>query len=139
MMDEPSWSGTMSERLPGGQYLGQLVRRRTVGGLTLTETRYAPKTRLPRHSHEHGYFCLIRRGTYSEEYGGRRRSCGPLMLAYHPPGELHAEQFGDREVWSFNVEITPAWWRTRGNAALPPDRPFDTRGEPMVGLAVRLF
>jgi AraC family transcriptional regulator len=128
----------MAERLTSGQFLGRLVRRRTVGGLSLSETRYAPGTSLPRHSHEHGYFCLIRRGTYREEYGGRQRSCGPLMLAYHPPGELHAEYIGRSEVWSFNIEVTPAWPRSAG-AFAPLDRPFDTRHEPLVGLAVRLF
>jgi AraC family transcriptional regulator len=127
----------MLERLPGGRYLGELVRHRAVGGLTLTETRYAPGTRLPRHSHEHGYFCLVRRGTYREEYAGRQRSCGPLTLAFHPPGEPHAEQFGRAEVWSFNVEITAPGLGRAGGPCL--DRPFDTRGGPLVGLAVRLY
>jgi AraC family transcriptional regulator len=125
----------MLECLPGGRYLGELVRHRAVGGLMLTETRYAPGTRLPRHSHERAYFCLVRRGTYREEYAGRQRSCGPLTLAFHPPGEPHAEQFGDREVWSFNIELPAA-----GPAGGPPlDRPFDARGGPLVGLAVRLY
>jgi AraC family transcriptional regulator len=129
----------MIERLPGGQFLGQLVRHRALGGLTLSETRYAPRTHLPRHSHEHAYFCLVRRGSYREEYGNRQRSCGPLTLAYHPPGEPHAEHFGDREVWSFNIEVAPAWPRLAGTGSLPLDRPFDTRDAPLVGLAVRLF
>jgi AraC family transcriptional regulator len=129
----------MSERLPGGRFLGQVVRHRVLAGLTLCETRYAPGTCLPRHSHERAYFCLVRRGTYREEYAGRQRSCGPLTLAYHPPGELHAEQIGSAEVRSFNIEFGPAWPRLASGAALPLDRPFDTRGEPLVSLAVRLF
>ncbi len=129
----------MSEPLPGGQFFGELVRQRTVAGLTLTETRYAPGTRLPRHCHRHGYFCLIRRGSFREDYNGRQRSCGPLTLAYHPPGEVHAEQIGSSEVWSFNIDIAPGWARAAGRTAWPLDEPFDTRAEPMVGLAVRLF
>jgi hypothetical protein len=70
-----------------------------------------PGARLPRHCHEHAYFCLIRRGTYREEYGGRQRSRGPLLLAFHPPGEVHAEHFGGEPVRSFNLEITPSWLR----------------------------
>lgn len=128
----------MAERLTGGQFLGRFVRRRAVGGLCLSETRYPPCTSLPRHSHEHGYFCLIRRGTYREEYGGRQRSCGPQTFAYHPPGELHAEHIGSSEVWSFNIEVTPARPHWAGNP-VPMDQPFDTRGGPLVGLAVRLF
>jgi AraC family transcriptional regulator len=128
----------MSERLAGGQFLGRLIRRRAVGGLSLSETRYAPGTRLPRHSHEYGYFCLVRRGTFREEYGGRQRSCGPLTLAFHPPGELHAEEIGRSEVWSFNVEVAPSWPLLAGSA-VRLDWPFDTRAQPLVGLAVRLF
>ena len=75
---------------------------------------------------------------FREEYGGRQRSCGPLTFAYHPPGELHAEHIGRSEVWSFNIEVMPDWAPFAG-APVRLDRPFDTRGEPLVGLAVRLF
>jgi AraC family transcriptional regulator len=129
----------MFKRLPGGQFFGELIRGHAFTGLSLTETRYPPGARLPRHCHEHAYFCLIRRGTYREEYDGRQRACGPLMLAFHPPEEMHAEHFGGEEVRSFNIEITPAWARGFAGAALPLDRPFDAQGGPAVGLAVRLF
>src|SRR5262245_25386817 len=128
----------MAERLAGGQFLGRFVRRRAVGGLSLSETRYAPGTSLPRHSHERGYFCLVRRGTYREEYGSRQRWCGPQSFAYHPPGELHAEHIGRAEVWSFNIEVTSAWSHSAA-VPMPLNQPFDTRGGPLVGLAVRLF
>src|SRR6516162_887534 len=126
----------MLKRLAGGQFLGELLRRHSFSGLSLTETRYPPGARLPRHCHEHAYFCLIRRGTYREEYDGRQRACGPLMLAFHPPEEMHAEHFGGEEVRSFNIEITPAWARGFAGAALPLDRPFDTNGGPAISLAV---
>jgi AraC family transcriptional regulator len=129
----------MVTRLAGGQFLGELIRRHAFAGLSLTETRYPPGARLPRHCHEHAYFCLIRRGTYWEEYDGRQRACGPLMLAFHPPEEMHAEHFDGEEVLSFNIEITPSWVRGFAGAALPLDRPFDAQGGPAVALAVRLF
>jgi AraC family transcriptional regulator len=128
----------MAKRLAGGEYLGRLVRRRAVGGLSLSETRYPPGTSLPRHSHEHGYFCLVRRGTYREEYGRQQRWCGPQTFAYHPPGELHAEHIGSSEVWSFNIEVTPSWPHSAGVPA-PLHQPFDTHGGPLVGVAIRLF
>jgi AraC family transcriptional regulator len=129
----------MIQRLGCGQFLGELLRCHSFSGLSLTETRYPPGACLPRHCHEYAYFCLIRRGTYREEYGGRQRWCGPLMLAFHPPEEMHAEHFDGEEVRSFNVEITPSWVRGFADAALPLDQPFDTRGGPSVGVAVRLF
>jgi AraC family transcriptional regulator len=115
-----------------------LIRSHNFAGLTLSETRYPPGARLPRHCHEHAYFCLVRRGTYREEYSGHQRSCDPLMLAFHPPEEVHAEQFDGEEVRSFNIEITPSWLRGVAGAA-PVDQPFETRGGPLVGLAVRLL
>lgn len=123
----------MTPRLPAGQFFGRVVRRRAVAGLTLSDVRYAPGTRVPRHCHEHAYFCLVRRGAYREDYGGQRRNAGPLTLSYHPPGEWHAEQIGPAEVWSFNVDIAAGWARP------PVDRPFDACDGPAVGLAVRLY
>jgi AraC family transcriptional regulator len=129
----------MLKRLAGGQFYGELIRNHTFAGLTLTETRYPPGARLPPHCHEHAYFCLVRRGTYREEYGGRQRRCGPLTLAFHPPGEVHAEQFDAEEVRSFNVEIAPCWLRGLAGTAPPLDQPFDCRGGVLVALAVRLL
>jgi AraC family transcriptional regulator len=124
--------------LNGGQFLGEVVCSRAVAGITLSETRYAAGAHLPHHCHEHAYFCLIRKGTYQEEYGGRQRSCGPLMLAFHPAEEVHAEKFDGQEVRSFNIEVTPSWLQVVAGAALP-DQPFDTRGGPLLGPAVRLL
>jgi len=101
----------MLKCLSSGQYYGEVICSRVFAGLTLSETRYPAGAHLPRHCHEHAYFCLIRQGTYREEYGGRQRLCGPLMLAFHPPEEVHAEHFDSEEVRSFNIEITPSWLR----------------------------
>jgi AraC family transcriptional regulator len=128
----------MVERLPGGRFLGEVTRRRLIAGLSLSETRYAPGTRLPPHRHEQAYLCLVRRGTYCEEYAGLRRACGPLTVAFHPAAELHAEDFGG-EVWSFNVEFPPPWLRRAGGAGAALDRPLDSQGGPLAGLALRLF
>jgi AraC family transcriptional regulator len=128
----------MFQRLSGGHFLGELIRRHAIAGLSLSETRYPAGARLPRHCHEHAYFCLIRRGTYREEYGSRQRICGPLMLAFHPPEEEHAEHFEGEEVRSFNIEISPSWVRRFAGAALPLDQPFETHGGSAVSLAVRL-
>jgi AraC family transcriptional regulator len=128
----------MVQRLSGGRFYGELVRCRAFAGLTLTETRHPPGAHVPRHCHENAYFCLIRRGTYREEFGGRQRSCGPRMLAFHPPEEVHAEHIDGEEVRSFNLEITPSWLKSvTGAASL--DQPFDCRGGPLVGLAARLL
>lgn len=129
----------MQQRLSCGQFFGQVTRHRVVGGLHLIETRYAARSRLPRHSHEHGYFCLVRRGHYREEYGGRERSCGPLTVAFHPPGEVHAEQFAGEETCSFNVEVTRTWLDRCQGLPSRLDWTATFQGGMVAGLAVRLY
>src|SRR5262245_20521882 len=99
----------MNSKLPCGHYLGQVIRCEHVAGLILTETRHAPNAQLPLHAHENAYICLVRHGTYTEVFGHRTRTCGPLTLAFHPPGELHAERMGERDVHSFNIELDAGW------------------------------
>jgi AraC family transcriptional regulator len=127
----------MSPRLLSGQFFGRVARRRVIGDLQLIETRYAPGTHVPRHCHEHAYFCLVRRGRYREEYNGRHRSCGPLTVALHAAGEIHAEEFANEEAWSFNVELSEAsldrWQLSR------LDWTADFRGGAIAGLALRLY
>jgi AraC family transcriptional regulator len=125
--------------LSPGQFFGQVTRERVVAGLHLSETRYAPGTRLPRHSHEHGYFCLVRRGHYQEKFGGRERSCGPLTVAFHPPGETHAEYFAGEETWSFNIEMTAAWLARWRDVVARLDWTADFQGGPLAALALRLY
>jgi AraC family transcriptional regulator len=129
----------MHQCLPRGQFYGQTTRQRVVGGLHLLETRYPPHVRLPRHSHEHGYFCLVRRGHYREEYAGRERSCGPLTVAFHPPGELHTQQFAGEETWSFNIEMTNAWLTRCQDALGRINWTGDFKGGVLAGLALRLY
>jgi AraC family transcriptional regulator len=130
----------MHKRLSRGQFYGQVTRHRDVGGLNLIETRYAPGTWLPPHSHQHGYFCLVRHGHYREKYGGRERLCGPLSVAFHAPEEVHAEQFAGDETVSFNVEVTNSWLATRGQEfAGGLDWTADFQGGALAGLALRLY
>jgi AraC family transcriptional regulator len=128
----------MLQRLSTGQFYGEQIRCRAFSGLVLSETSYQPCSCVPRHCHEHSYFCMIRRGTYREDYGNKHRFCGPFMLAFHPSEEVHTEQFDSDEVRSFNVEITSSWLRFIDDK-LPVNQPFDTKNGPLVALMVRLF
>jgi AraC family transcriptional regulator len=125
--------------LSSGDFLGKVVRRQACAGLSLSETCHPAGARLPRHCHEHAYFCLIRRGTYREDYGNQQRFCVPRMLAFHPLAEIHAEHIDGEDVWSFNVEIAPSWALGYADSALPIDGPFDCSAGPAVSAALRLF
>jgi len=127
------------QQLDAGQFYGRTLRRRCLSDLTLADVEYLPHSRVPRHSHEHGYFCLIRRGSYVENYSRRVRVCGPRMLVFHPPGEAHSETFGEEPVASFNVELGAEWLgrvRELGGAF---DQPAEFRAGSASALGLRLF
>src|SRR5438132_8800170 len=95
-------------QLPQGKFYGQTLKQHQAGGFSLSETRYRPRSTLPRHSHESHYFCFVLRGTYTESYERKVRSCEPSMILYHPAGELHAQYFDKTAVDLFRIEVKPA-------------------------------
>jgi AraC family transcriptional regulator len=128
-----------ASHLPPGQFYGQVVRARRVGGLLLSETRYSARVCLPRHAHANAYFCLVRRGGFTEVYGSHTRACGPMTVAFHPPGEEHSEHFQGEESRSFNVEVAPAWLQRVREVSPVLDRPADFQGGALAFLAVKLY
>lgn len=129
----------MDRVLPGGAFYGDARHSRQVGDFLLTEAHYPPRTRLPRHCHRHAYLCLVRRGGYQEAYGRTTRACGPLTLAWHPPGEMHSQDLGDQPCVSFNIDVNPAWARRMEPVALAWLTPVHFRCGPAVTLALRLY
>jgi AraC family transcriptional regulator len=129
----------VTERLTSGRFFGHTLRKRKVGDLVLADVTYASGSRLPRHAHERPYFCLIRRGTYTEAYGRRMRVCQPGVLAFHPPGEQHAEAFGECPVASFNVELGPVWLYRMREVGGVLDQPVEFHGGEIAALGFRLF
>ncbi len=128
----------IGKNLEQGQYLGRVIHRRQVGSFLLNETHYAAHADIPSHTHKNGYFCLVRKGNYQETFGSRRRDCGPLTVAYHPPGEAHSERFLASDCQSFNVELPYAWLdRIRQDAVLAG--PLDAHGGTPAALAIRLY
>lgn len=104
----------------------------------LIESHHAAGTRVPRHSHEHAYFCLNLGGDYTERYGRRRRECHQGMLVFHPPGECHAqEHHGD--VASLNVELDEGWLRRIAELVAPLDQPAEFRGDEIADAGVLLL
>jgi len=115
-----------------------MLRHHQAGGFSLSETRYRLGSALPKHSHEAHYFCFVLSGSYKESYDQKVRSCEPLMILYHPAGELHAQSFDQTAVDLFRVEVTP----TRLRYPTHPDLSIegrDFRGGAPVGLASKLY
>jgi AraC family transcriptional regulator len=128
----------MDLRVPGGHYYGEVVRRWEGAGFLLTETRYAPGVRLPRHSHANAYFCFVHRGAFTESFGSRTRFCGPQTLAFHPPGESHVQQFHQAPVRSFNLELTARSRQRLAELGATLLSPAEYQGGLVVSLVLRL-
>jgi AraC family transcriptional regulator len=114
----------VGKRIERGRFLGETASRRQVGDLVLVDSVHPAGSRLPRHAHDHAYFCLNHGGEYTEEYGRRRRICRPGMLVFHPLGETHSEVH-DGAVASLNVELGSAWLRRMLDAVGPLDQPVE--------------
>ena len=119
-----------------GRFFGDTVSRRSVGELLLVDSWHAADSRLPKHSHEHAYFCVNHGGTYGEDYGRRRRICTPGMVVFHPPGESHRQSHQGAPVASLNVEVGASWLKRMVEFAGPLDQPAEFRGGeiPTIGL-----
>lgn len=125
-------------KLPQGRFFGRSEVRRELGELVLVESHHAAGSRLPRHSHEHAYFCLNLGGDYAERYGRRRRDCHEGMLVFHPPGECHAEEHHSA-VASLNVELDGAWLGRIAGLVAPLDQPAEFRGDEIAAAGVLLL
>src|SRR5204863_450007 len=66
-------------------------------------------------------------------------ACGPMTVAFHPPGEEHSEHFRGEESRSFNVEVAPAWLQRVREVSPVLDRPADFQGGALAFLAVKLY
>lgn len=129
----------MDQRLGYGEFCGRVLRSCSVAGFSLTETRYAPRARVSQHSHESGYICLVRHGSYNEIYGKKARTCKPLTLAFHPRHEIHSESFHDSHVLSFNIEVGAAWLERVGPYSNVLETPAEFQGGKVAALALRLY
>ncbi|HSE63398.1 MAG TPA: AraC family transcriptional regulator [Thermoanaerobaculia bacterium] len=103
----------------------------------MTEACIPGESRLPPHSHELPFFCLLVEGGYREEYVSRSVSYAPYTLAFHPAGETHACEMGSAGARVFNVEVPLEGTARAGGGDSHPW--VDVRGGEVTWLATRLF
>lgn len=83
--------------------LGQAQRRRMIGAMQIVASGYAADQRLPLHEHTTAYLCLVTRGGYLQQAGGRDSECTQGLLLVHPEGHRHANRFGTGGARCLNV------------------------------------
>ncbi len=97
------------QNLRPGQFYGEILRKRQASGLILSELKHEEPRKLPSHSHELAYFCLLLDGNYWEQTGRKRIIYKPLTVMFHPPGTTHIDEIGSGGGRFFNVEIKTEW------------------------------
>lgn len=125
------------KHLSGYPY-GETLRVTSLSGFTLTETAYAPRLKLPKHSHEQPYFCFVLGGSFTEIYGKRSRSCRPTTLIFHPAGETHSDQF-HTSSHCFNIQMSARWLGRVGRRSRLVSMSADFSGGRLVHLAACLY
>jgi len=95
----------MNQKLPREYFHGETLFIRKLPGTVLAETSYLPYARISKHSHDHAYFCFVRRGIFSETVGKNTHTRGPSMLIFHPPYEEHSDSFQQFGGRCFNIQV----------------------------------
>lgn len=69
---------------------GNTLKNLSVNEFLLSETKYAPYTELPVHSHNFAYFCFVLTGNYLEKRVGKSYHCDRSSVVFHTPYDDHA-------------------------------------------------
>jgi len=99
----------MNRNLQPGHFYGEITRKREASGLILSELKHDKARKLPSHSHELAYFCLLLNGNYWEQFGRKRITYKPLTVMFHPPDTTHVDEIGPAGGRFFSVEVKTEW------------------------------
>lgn len=90
--------------LSSGVYYGRQPRKRSVEGIFLSESHHDAGQHVPRHSHSNAHFYLVLKGNSKEFNTSSVRTCNPGLLVYHPPEQVHANEW-TTEGFCFCIEL----------------------------------
>jgi AraC family transcriptional regulator len=74
---------------------GDVVQRRRLGDMELSESVYPRGLMLGRHQHSHAYLSYVMEGHYTETYQGASAEAVTGALRFLPPGEIHSNAYTD--------------------------------------------
>jgi len=122
-----------------GSYFGKSVRSREIAGLILTEKVHPVGECTPRHAHAQPYLCFVLEGSWEERSDSGARRCAPQTLIYHPPGDVHSDDFSTNSGRVFAIELDSGWRDRMASLSGLLDEPrVVTTGTP-TSVAMRLF
>ena len=129
----------MSRNLKPGQFYGEILRKRQESGLILSELKHDHARKLPSHSHELAYFCLLLNGDYWEQSGRKRVTYKPLTVMFHPPGTTHIDAIGPHGGRFFSVEVKAVWLERLRECLGKVDLDASLHEGDLAWLAMRLY
>jgi AraC family transcriptional regulator len=95
--------------LRAGQFYGSVASATEAAGVRLTDLEHGSARRIPAHSHERAFLCLLLGGRYREQAGRLAIDYGPGTLVFHPAGFQHQDEIGPGGGRFFLVEYPDAW------------------------------
>jgi AraC family transcriptional regulator len=138
-MSEGENNRSQNSHLRPGQFYGEVIKKRQCSGLLMSELRHPTGRRLPRHSHELAYFCLLLGGGYAEYLGRRTLTYKPLTVMFHPPELTHSDEIGYCGGHFFSVEMERQWLESLRDYSFVPDAVTEARGGDLGWLSLRLY
>jgi AraC family transcriptional regulator len=90
-------------------YLGATVQRRTLDGLCLTLSRYAPGLSEPWHIHANPTLYALLTGQQRDRWRRAEFEQPRLTLVFHPTTEPHAGWVGPEGMLGLNIEYDRIW------------------------------
>jgi AraC family transcriptional regulator len=85
----------------------------------------------------HAFLSYVTAGQYEETRGGSAQLCLTSTVLFHPPGEVHADRFGEQGGAVLSVEFAPSWLARYCTGAVPHE-PGAFRQGPPCALMARL-
>ena len=128
-----------NQNLQPGQFYGEIMRKRQASGLILSELKHETARKLPSHSHELAYFCLLLGGNYWEQMGRKRIIYKPLTVMFHPPETTHVDEIGSGGGRFFSVEIKAEWIERLRECIGATELDSSLHEGDLVWLAMRLY
>jgi AraC family transcriptional regulator len=121
---------------PPGRFFGTPGPALAGDSLHVSIARHSARDRIATHTHERPYVSFVLKGDYSERVGVRELDCVPLTARFHPPGEEHSNQFGERGGCLLNIELGVEWSESVSRLTAAANRPMIV--DSVVWIGVRL-
>ena len=126
-------------KLRPGSFHGSITKSVTAADFILTESGFAPHSKLPRHAHENSYFCFGLQGVYTERCGSREVVCRPSALTFRASEQTHEATVHGADTRVFMLEISSRWIEKLRADSLTLQTKYDFCGGALPQLGAKLY